>query len=142
MNHIHSGHRFEQLAGEMGRESGAARRKIDRAWMGLGIGNELGDRIGRKRWIYQHDKRPADESRDRRDVADEIEIELIVERRVDCVRRIYKKERVEVSWRRLLFGLFIKRRPVQVAELLRTTKGLTADDMARLARLAQKAKEK
>ena len=28
----------------------------------------------------------------------------------------------------------IKRRPVQVAALLRTTKGLTADDMARLAR--------
>jgi hypothetical protein len=46
------------------------------------------------------------------------------------------------SWRRLLFGLFIKRRPVQVAALLRTIKGLTADDMARLARLAQKAKEK
>src|ERR1700737_5139348 len=36
----------------------------------------------------------------------------------------------------------IKRRPVQVAALLRTTKGLTADDMARLARPAQKAKEK
>ena len=28
----------------------------------------------------------------------------------------------------------IKRRPVQLAALLRTTKGLTADDMARLAR--------
>ena len=36
----------------------------------------------------------------------------------------------------------IKRRPVQVAALLRTTKGLTADDMARLASLAQKAKDK
>jgi transcriptional regulator with XRE-family HTH domain len=37
----------------------------------------------------------------------------------------------------------IKRRPVQVAALLRTTRGLNADDMARLARfLAQKAKDK
>jgi transcriptional regulator with XRE-family HTH domain len=36
----------------------------------------------------------------------------------------------------------IKRRPVEVAALLRTTKGLTADDMVRLARLAQKAKDK
>jgi transcriptional regulator with XRE-family HTH domain len=36
----------------------------------------------------------------------------------------------------------IKRRPVELAALLRTTKGLTADDMARLARLAQKAKDK
>jgi hypothetical protein len=36
----------------------------------------------------------------------------------------------------------IKQRPVQVAALLRTTKGLAADDMARLARLAQRAKDK
>jgi transcriptional regulator with XRE-family HTH domain len=36
----------------------------------------------------------------------------------------------------------IKRRPVQMAALLRTSKGLTADDMARLARLAQKEKDK
>ena len=36
----------------------------------------------------------------------------------------------------------IKRRPVQVAALLRTTKGLRADDMARLARLAQKARDR
>jgi HTH-type transcriptional regulator, competence development regulator len=36
----------------------------------------------------------------------------------------------------------IKRRPVELAALLRTTKGLTAEDMARLARWAQKAKDK
>ena len=36
----------------------------------------------------------------------------------------------------------IKRRPVQVAALLRTTKGLTADGLARLARSAQKTKDK
>lgn len=34
----------------------------------------------------------------------------------------------------------IKRHPVALAALLRTTKGLTADDIARLARQAQKAK--
>src|SRR2546429_5442345 len=34
----------------------------------------------------------------------------------------------------------IKRRPVELAALLRTTKGLTTGDMMRLARLAQKAK--
>jgi transcriptional regulator with XRE-family HTH domain len=33
----------------------------------------------------------------------------------------------------------IKDRPVEVAALLRTTKGLTAEDVARLAREAQKA---
>ena len=34
----------------------------------------------------------------------------------------------------------IKRHPVELAALLRTTKGLTADDITRLARQAQKAK--
>ena len=35
----------------------------------------------------------------------------------------------------------IKRSPVELAALLRTTNGLTADDIARLARRAQKAKD-
>jgi ribosome-binding protein aMBF1 (putative translation factor) len=36
----------------------------------------------------------------------------------------------------------IKRHPVELAALLRTTKGLTADEMAKLARQAQRAKDK
>jgi hypothetical protein len=36
----------------------------------------------------------------------------------------------------------IKRRPVELTALLRTTKGMTADEIARLARDAQKAKDK
>jgi transcriptional regulator with XRE-family HTH domain len=36
----------------------------------------------------------------------------------------------------------IKRRPVELAALLRTAKGLPAEDIARLAKQAQKAKEK
>lgn len=36
----------------------------------------------------------------------------------------------------------IKRHPVELAALLRTTRGLTADDIDRLARNAQKAKVK
>jgi ribosome-binding protein aMBF1 (putative translation factor) len=36
----------------------------------------------------------------------------------------------------------IKRHPRVLAALLRTTKGLTADDMAKLARQAQRAKDK
>ncbi len=36
----------------------------------------------------------------------------------------------------------IKRHPVELAALLRTTKGLTTEDIARLARTAQKAKDK
>jgi transcriptional regulator with XRE-family HTH domain len=36
----------------------------------------------------------------------------------------------------------IKEHPREIAALLRTTKGLTADDVTRLARQAQKAKDK
>ena len=36
----------------------------------------------------------------------------------------------------------IKRHPVELAALLRTTKGLKADDIARLAKQVQKAKDK
>ena len=35
----------------------------------------------------------------------------------------------------------IKRRPVELADLLRTTKGLTAEDIVRLTRQAKKAKD-
>jgi transcriptional regulator with XRE-family HTH domain len=36
----------------------------------------------------------------------------------------------------------IKRRPVELAALLRTTKGLTAEDIAKLAQQAQRTKDK
>jgi hypothetical protein len=41
----------------------------------------------------------ADDARDRRDVADEIEVELVIERRVDCVRRTDQEEREAVRGR-------------------------------------------
>ena len=43
--------------------------------------------------------RLADDARDRRDVADEIEIELFVQRRVDRVRRSDQEERVAIGGR-------------------------------------------
>ena len=43
--------------------------------------------------------RRADDARDRRDVADEIEIELVVERRVDRVGRSDQEQRIAVRWR-------------------------------------------
>src|SRR5262249_22089938 len=65
----------------------------------LGIGNDLGDCLGWKRCIDHHDKRPADKARDRRDVADEIETEFVVESRVTRIPRSDQKERVAVRWR-------------------------------------------
>ena len=46
-----------------------------------------------------HDLGLADDARDRRDIADEIEIELVVERRVDRVRCADQKKRIAVRRR-------------------------------------------
>src|SRR5262245_15610328 len=66
----------------MARGTDAARRHADLARIGLGIGDELGDRLGWNRWIDHHDFGHPDDARDRRDVAQEIEIEVAVKRRV------------------------------------------------------------
>jgi hypothetical protein len=48
--------------------------------------------------MHHHDEGVAADSCDRRDVADEIEIEFVVERRIDGVRRGRQKQRVAVRW--------------------------------------------
>ena len=53
----------------------------------------------RKRRIDLHDERPAHEARDRSDVADEIEVRLLVERGADRVGRRGKQERIAVRRR-------------------------------------------
>ena len=55
MNHVDAGHHLEQLAGHMGAGAGAGRRHVDLARIGLGVGDELRDRLGRNRWIDHHD---------------------------------------------------------------------------------------
>ncbi len=49
--------------------------------------------------IHLHDVGHADDAGDRRDVADEIEIELVVERCVDYVRYGGQKQRMTIGWR-------------------------------------------
>src|SRR5439155_25857751 len=83
----------------MGRRPDPRRCHVDLAGIGLGVGDELWNRLSWNRWIYHHDIRCAHEACDRRDVADEIEIELVVERRVDRVRRSDEKKRVAVGRR-------------------------------------------
>ena len=55
VDHVDAGHHLEQLAGHMGRGPVAGRRHVDLARIGLGIGDELGNRLGRNRWIDHHD---------------------------------------------------------------------------------------
>src|SRR5262249_31910474 len=77
----------------MGWASNGARRNVDFAWISLGISDELGDRLGRNRWMHHHDVGHDNNAGDRRDVADEIEVELVIECRVERVRRSGHKER-------------------------------------------------
>src|SRR6266487_256059 len=91
------------------------------AWIGFGIGDELGDRLGWKGRIDHHDIRGAANARDRRDVTDEIEIELVVERRVDRVERTGQEKRVAVgrgTHDRLGADIAAATRPVVDNELL------------------------
>src|SRR5450759_3261544 len=77
----------------------AGRRHVELAGLGLGIVYELGDCLGRNRRIYLHDKGHADDACNRRDVTEKNEIELFVERRVDCVPRIDQEERIAIRGR-------------------------------------------
>src|SRR5262245_56626602 len=81
----------------MRRTSVATRGKIDPARISFGVGNELGNRLGRKRWIYHHNVGLAANAHDRRDVADEIVVELVVKSRIDRVRLISQEERITVT---------------------------------------------
>src|SRR6516164_5069762 len=78
-------HHFEQLASDMLRRADTRRADIDFAGCRLGGGEEFRKGFSRKRRMYGYDHRKADDACDRRDVVDEIEIEVTIERRVDCI---------------------------------------------------------
>src|SRR5262245_14629259 len=83
----------------MGDAADAGRAKVDLARISLSIGDEFGDRPGRKRGVYHQDIRPPRDARNRRNTADEVETKLVVQRRVDGVRRTAEQERVTVCRR-------------------------------------------
>jgi hypothetical protein len=65
--------------------------------IGFGVSDEFGERLRRYRRIDQHHHRHADDAGDRRDVADEIEVQFFVERGVDRVRDRCQQQRVSVG---------------------------------------------
>jgi hypothetical protein len=68
-------------------------------WISLGISDELGDRLGRNRLMHHHDVGHDNDAGDRRDVANEIETKLFVQRSIDCVGRGDQEERVAIGGR-------------------------------------------
>ena len=85
MHHVDAGHHLEQLAGQVGSGAVAGGRHVDPAWISLGIGNELGNGPGGKRWVHYDDIGLAADGRNRRDVTDEIKAELVVKRGIDGI---------------------------------------------------------
>jgi hypothetical protein len=84
------------IAGDMQRRPDPARAHVDLAGTGFGIGNELGNRLRRDRRMHLHDERHADDAGNGGDVADEIEIELLVKRCVDRVGGAHDEQRIAV----------------------------------------------
>src|SRR4051794_17768235 len=99
MDHVDTGHHFEQLAGYMRCRAVAWRCYAELARVRLGIGNELTSRLGRERWGDLKGQSLAADACHRRDVADEIVVEPIVERRVYRALNRDQQERVPVSRR-------------------------------------------
>ena len=85
VNQVDPSHCLEQLTVKMGRTARPGRRHIDSAWIGFGIGDELGNGPRRNCWIDFHDTRGPDHAGDRFDIADEIERKLLVKGGVERV---------------------------------------------------------
>src|ERR1700730_3829186 len=82
----------------MGCRSNARRRHVDPTRIGVRISDELRNRLGGERRIHLHDEGRANNAPDGRDVADEIKIQLVIERRIYCVRRPNQEESIAI-WR-------------------------------------------
>src|SRR5262249_20961399 len=81
----------------MDRSSNARRGKINLAGIGLSIGDELGNGFDWKRRVHQQNIGCAKDPRDRRNVADEIEIEVVVQRRTNHIAGGNQKERISIG---------------------------------------------
>jgi hypothetical protein len=91
MGHRRAGAAREQLGGEMRRRADALRAVIDRARMGFGISDKLGDRIRRE--IAPHHQRVRQARHDDDGLErGRIEIELAVEQRIGGERRRLRRE--------------------------------------------------
>src|SRR5262249_7741173 len=90
---------LEELATDMGRTARTTRCHADLAWIGLSPGNELRNRLGRIQYIHFHYEGQAADHRDRNDIADEIEAEMLVQGSIARARLRDQEKRVTVRGR-------------------------------------------
>src|SRR5262249_24966048 len=76
---VDAGHHLEQFTGNMVSGTDAGRRHVDLAGIGLGVGNELGNRLDRHRWIRLHNKGLAMRACDRGASPDQMEFTLLLD---------------------------------------------------------------
>src|SRR4051794_37977707 len=99
MHEVDTGHHLEQLAGEVRGRAAAERGHADLAWIGLGVGNELGDGFRRDRWVRNHHHGIIDESRYGCDIALQVEGEAFIHASVDYGGRTEKQQRAPIGRR-------------------------------------------
>ena len=74
----------------------AGRAHVDLGRMCLGIGDELRNGLDRERGIDHHEKGNNADTRNGRNSADEIEVKIVVDCRIDRVRRCHEEKGVSV----------------------------------------------
>src|SRR5262249_688598 len=121
MLHVHASHGLEQLAVDMLRASGTTGRHVDLAGIRLGVRDELGKRLSRERRVDYQDADSGMRARDRRDIANEVETEVVIDCQVPCVMCTDLEERIAVGRRLhdcLGSNIAARTRPVFDDELL------------------------
>src|SRR5262249_9063968 len=96
---INTSYHLEKFSDHMSRAPIAARAHADPAGIGLGMGDELGNRRDRKRWIHLHDMWHAVDARNRRNIANEVVVEFCEQCRMDCGGSTDHEERIAVCRR-------------------------------------------
>ena len=96
VDQVDASHHLKQFPGEMGCAPGSARGHVDLAWIGFGVSDEFGNGVRRNRWMHHHDVGHGNNACDRHDVADEIEIELAEQRRIERVGTTGQEKRIAI----------------------------------------------
>ena len=99
MGELDVGHHLEQLGGHVTGRTDAARGEVELAGVGLGERDQFGGIFCRYRRMHENEQRRAHDVRDRREVGDEIVVELLIKRIVDGVDGVRHEQRIAVRGR-------------------------------------------
>src|SRR5262249_36906941 len=96
---INASYHLEKFSDHMSQAPNAARAHADLAGIGLGMGDELGNRRDRKQWIHLHDMWHPVDARNRRNITNEVVVEFFEQCCIDCCGSTDHEERIAVCRR-------------------------------------------